>query len=177
MTDFMTSDIHFGHRNILKFCERPYSTLEDMETGLINNWNKVVGVTDTVYILGDVSFAGTEATQNFLMRLNGFKVFVWGNHDRGREKKILSVPGCIEGHDCIRTHFNGKSVILTHYPFESFREDFHFHGHTHGNSVPKYRRMDVGMDAQLFYAPVPVQTLMDKTIERDQQLGLFHEKY
>ena len=177
MTVFVTSDIHYGHRNILKFCRRPFETLNEMEISLINNWNKVVGVTDTVYILGDVSFASTADTQAFLMRLNGFKHFVWGNHDRGRENKILEVPGCVDGTNCLRYNHNGSTIIMTHYPFESFSEDFHFHGHTHGNSVPKYRRMDCGMDAHDFYAPIPLDEMIKRTIDRDTKLGLQETNY
>lgn len=179
MTYFVTSDTHFGHRNIIKFCNRPFADTVDMEICMIDRWNKVVGVTDTVFVLGDFSFASKTKTQEILMRLNGFKVFIWGNHDRGREKSILAVPGVLEGMDALHKNFNGKSVIMTHYPFESFREDFHFHGHTHGVSNPKAGRIDVGVDAnpQYQYAPIPLDSMMMDVVERDHSLNLKRTMY
>lgn len=179
MTYFVTSDTHFGHRNIIQFCKRPFADMADMEWRMIDRWNKVVGVTDTVFVLGDFSFASKTKTQEILMRLNGYKVFIWGNHDRGRESSILAVPGVLQGMDCLRKSFNGKSVIMTHYPFESFREDFHLHGHTHGASQPKAGRIDVGVDAnvQYQYAPIPLDSIMIDVVERDRKLKLERSRY
>lgn len=50
---WFTSDTHFGHKNILRFCKRPWNTVEEMDEGLIQNWNKVVGKDDIVFHLGD----------------------------------------------------------------------------------------------------------------------------
>ena len=56
---FFTSDTHFGHENILKFCNRPFSSIEDHDLALINNWNSVIGNDDTVFHLGDFCFGNT----------------------------------------------------------------------------------------------------------------------
>ena len=54
---WFTSDTHFGHKNILKFCKRPWDTVEEMVEGLIQNWNRVVGKDDLIFHLGDFAFA------------------------------------------------------------------------------------------------------------------------
>ena len=58
MTTFFTSDTHFGHENIIKYCGRPFKDVEKMNERLIKNWNEVVKDTDTIFHLGDFSFRG-----------------------------------------------------------------------------------------------------------------------
>lgn len=53
---FFTSDTHFGHKAIIGFCDRPFSSVEEMTEVLVENWNSVVGPTDTIYHLGDFAF-------------------------------------------------------------------------------------------------------------------------
>lgn len=64
---FFTADLHLYHTNIIKHCNRPFETIEEMNNVLVDNWNKVVGPKDTIYILGD---------------------FVWGTNKRKTEKLI-----------------------------------------------------------------------------------------
>lgn len=78
---YVTSDLHFGHKNIIKFENRPYKDVEEMTEGLINNWNSVVTANDLVYILGDFSFMGKRKTEEVLKRLRGKKILIKGNHD------------------------------------------------------------------------------------------------
>lgn len=78
---FFTSDTHFKHANIIKFCERPFGSIEEMNEALIANWNRVVGKDDFVFHLGDFCFGGSEAWNSILDRLNGKIYLVLGNHD------------------------------------------------------------------------------------------------
>lgn len=172
---FVTSDLHFGHKNIIRYSKRPYTDLDDMESCFIKTWNVLVGATDTVYILGDFAFCPKTKAQEILMRLNGFKRFVWGNHDRGREKAYCEVPG-VTGIDLERINYDGSSIIMTHYPFESFREDYHFHGHTHGQSVAKARRIDVGVDS-IGYRPYTIRQVLDRVNHRDKEMNLVVGRY
>lgn len=80
MTIYFTSDPHYYHANIIKYCNRPYNSVEHMNEELINNWNYVVTSEDTVYCLGDFSFA-PRPVELFSQRLNGHKILVPGNHD------------------------------------------------------------------------------------------------
>ena len=81
---YFTSDTHFGHENIIKWCRRPYSSVEEMNEKLIENWNSVVGPDDIVFHLGDFAFGGSGLWKEVLSRLNGKKYLIIGNHD---EKK------------------------------------------------------------------------------------------
>jgi calcineurin-like phosphoesterase family protein len=77
---FFTSDLHIYHTNVIKYCARPYSSVEEMNEMLVKNWNDVVGPEDTVYCLGDFSMA-FRPVETFSPRLNGKKYLVPGNHD------------------------------------------------------------------------------------------------
>lgn len=77
---YLTSDNHFWHANVIKYCNRPYSSVEEMNEKLIYNWNSVVKPEDTIYCLGDFSFAG-RSVELYSGRLNGSKILIPGNHD------------------------------------------------------------------------------------------------
>lgn len=79
---FFTSDTHFGHKNIIKYSNRPFRDVSHMNEMLIKNWNDVVQPHDTIFHLGDVALGPWEAWDSILTRLNGYKVLVVGNHDR-----------------------------------------------------------------------------------------------
>ena len=68
---FFTSDHHFGHTNIIRFSERPFKTIEEMDDELINRWNEKVSSSDIVYHLGDISLARPERTKEIFDQLNG----------------------------------------------------------------------------------------------------------
>jgi calcineurin-like phosphoesterase family protein len=77
---FFSSDHHFGHTNVIKYCNRPYSNVDDMNQDLVRRWNAVVSPADTVFYLGDFSL-GRNAVEEFTPQLNGRKILVSGNHD------------------------------------------------------------------------------------------------
>lgn len=114
---FFTSDLHFGHQNIIKFCNRPWETTEEMDKALIENWNSVVGENDIVFDLGDFAFASNGRWKEILNQLNGIHYLILGNHD------IMRYPG-----DYIMSLFDGvfeslviqiddRYVYLSHYPY------------------------------------------------------------
>lgn len=83
MADFIISDTHFDHYNIIGFAGRPFDTVEEMNEALIQNWNRRVGKHDTVYHLGDVGFfRGAQRMQDTMSQLNGRKILIKGNHDK-----------------------------------------------------------------------------------------------
>jgi len=77
---YLTADLHFFHANVIKYCDRPYGSVEEMNQALIDNWNSVVTDDDTVYVLGDFSLA-FRPVEIFTQRLNGLKYLIAGNHD------------------------------------------------------------------------------------------------
>lgn len=108
---FFTSDCHFQHKNILRYCDRPWSDLESMNKALIDNWNRTVGKEDTVYVVGDFAFAGIAKIQEILASLNGTKILIRGNHDCRGNAKYLSV-GFAEVHKCLIV----EGYFCSHYP-------------------------------------------------------------
>lgn len=78
---FFIGDMHFMHRNIIKYCNRPFSDIEDMTEKLIKNWNSVVGNNDIVYVVGDFALCGKQKIIEIGNRLNGRKRLILGNHD------------------------------------------------------------------------------------------------
>lgn len=82
MTRFFTSDTHFGHKNIIRYADRPFADYDEMDWRIVDTWNSMVGATDVVYHLGDVALGPSERWDGILNSLNGYKVLVVGNHDR-----------------------------------------------------------------------------------------------
>ena len=78
---FFTSDTHFNHANIIKFCNRPFKDVEQMNEVMIANWNSVIGKDDTVFHLGDFCLGGAAEWTKILDRLNGKIYLIMGNHD------------------------------------------------------------------------------------------------
>ncbi len=84
---FFTADTHFGHANILKLCNRPFNTIEEMNETMICKWNSRVSGNDTVYIVGDMFFRCSDA-ETILKRLKGKKRLIIGNHDSSWVNKV-----------------------------------------------------------------------------------------
>jgi calcineurin-like phosphoesterase family protein len=153
---WVTSDLHFGHANIKKFCPETrgrFLDVEHMRETMIGEWNQLVGQDDTVYILGDVAFLPAAEAVAIMHRLHGRKILIEGNHDR----KLLNDPAfraCFDQvHNYLRLTHNGQLVVMFHYPIAEFdqmhRGAVHLHGHLHGNTsgLEHYRVRDMGFDA------------------------------
>lgn len=80
MTIFFTSDHHFGHANIIKYCNRPFSHTSEMDKEMFHRWNQTVQPDDTVYYLGDFAMQFKNAAW-WVPQLNGQKFLICGNHD------------------------------------------------------------------------------------------------
>ena len=117
---WFTSDLHFGHKNILKFCKRPWDTVEEMDEGLIQNWNRVVGKDDLVFNLGDFAFATNGRWKELINRLNGHIHLILGNHDvvRWPGDKIMELFECVSHQMILK--IDGRTVYLNHYPYLCF---------------------------------------------------------
>lgn len=133
---WITSDLHFAHKNILQFDNRPFVDIKHMEKTLINNWNKVVKENDVIFYIGDLSFGSPGYTRSILDRLNGIKYFIKGNHDKKDNIKLFKEYGTL----LLPIHkieINKQRYILSHYPIESWegmntsQKTIHIHGHCH----------------------------------------------
>lgn len=79
--NFYIADMHFGHKNVIRYDNRPFDSIEEMDKAMITLWNETVGDNDVVYILGDFSWYKEEKTAFILGCLKGHKVLIRGNHD------------------------------------------------------------------------------------------------
>ena len=136
--NYYISDLHLGHYNIIRLCNRPFKTVEEMDETIINNWNAVVKPEDNVYIGGDFCFKSGKNPKEYLEKLNGHKYFIIGNHD----KVVLKDPVCRRYFEEIRDYMevkDGNNIIaIEHYPLVEwngfFRGTLHFYGHIHNNT-------------------------------------------
>lgn len=164
---FFTSDMHVSHKNILKFNPntRPYSSIEEMNESLINNWNSVVGENDIVWNLGDVFFGPKEGVREFLSQLNGSHHLVLGNHDQRFAK--MTKDGQLQltelGENCLsmglfrsiqsyaELRLGKDTICLSHYAMRVWNKSdhgsYHLYGHFHGSMLGEGRSMDVGIDS------------------------------
>ncbi len=111
--NYYISDMHFGHKSILKLCERPFSSVEEMDEAIIENWNKRVKCNDTIYILGDIAWEKSKAPF-YLSRLSGRKILVRGNHDAvWDEGADAYFKGVYSYHEIFA---DGHPLTLCHYP-------------------------------------------------------------
>jgi calcineurin-like phosphoesterase family protein len=150
---WITSDIHFGHKSILKFCKetRPYADVDEMDEAIIKEWNNTVAPNDTIYILGDFSFRNREVTEAILRRLNGYKYLVFGNHD-GQLREAWAGQYFMHRADYMRHQFGDYSVVMFHFCIRRWEKQhygsLHAHGHEHGADIgAEGRCLDVGWDA------------------------------
>lgn len=148
---FFTSDTHFNHKNILQLCNRPFNSIEEHDQKLIENWNSVVGVEDTVFHLGDFCFGNAQKWKEIRNQLNGHIILIIGNHDvKQVSQGIASLFDYVTMQ--MRITINGRTVYLNHYPFLTFAHwntevyhdnvSFALNGHVH------LRKDDTGFDAQ-----------------------------
>ena len=160
MRTWITSDLHFGHTNIMKFCPQSRARYKNdvnfMNEEMVREWNSCVQPEDTVYILGDVAFLPATKAAEYMNRCNGTKILIEGNHDR-KALKDPSFRNCFaEVHKYLDITYNGHKIVMFHYPIAEWdqmhRGALHFHGHLHGgvSGLEKYRARDMGMDATGF---------------------------
>lgn len=86
MKFFAIADMHFGHEAIIRYCNRPYKTVQEMDEDIIKKWNETVSNKDTVLVLGDVCLGSKEYAKSIISRLNGKKILIMGNHDNWSEQ-------------------------------------------------------------------------------------------
>jgi calcineurin-like phosphoesterase family protein len=111
------SDMHFYHKNIIDYCDRPFKSISDMHTAMITNWNKKVHNKDIVYILGDFSFGSYEDTREIMSRLKGRKRLIRGNHDYRFTSKDFVDMGFEDVRDYDFITLGNEKIIMSHYPY------------------------------------------------------------
>jgi calcineurin-like phosphoesterase family protein len=192
---YFTSDTHFGHTNIIRYCNRPFSSVPAMDEAMIERWNARVGDDDVIYHLGDFTLSNRNTAHRVLSRLRGhIKVlgYPW-HHDRGWVP-TTSGPSSYtsaSGHAVeilaplltISPEVDGRRhpIALCHFPLGEWDRKhhgaWHLHGHSHGHHKGAGAMLDVGVDDH-DYAPVALTDLpaimrprMERRLERREWAG------
>ena len=179
---FFTSDTHFTHANIIRFCSRPFKNVEEMDETMIANWNRVVGENDIVFHLGDFCMGGSTKWTNVLNRLNGKIYLIIGNHDMKNLRQ-----SCSDRFEKVAMQMyievDKQKIYLNHCPFlcygGAYRDTWQLFGHVHTNKnntgidAPRLEMLfptqyDVGVDNNNF-TPVSfeqVKAIIQKQVEQ-----------
>lgn len=189
MTTWFSSDLHFGHRNISRYCGRPFPDTDagvaEMDDALVARWNETVAPGDTVWVLGDVAMGLIDRSLANVERLVGELRLVAGNHDRcwsgagtnearARWRQRYHDVGFVTITEEERVRVGDTEVLLSHFPYEgdSHDDDRHpihrpsddggwlLHGHVHSTWRQSGRQINVGVDAW-GGAPVAEDTLAE----------------
>jgi calcineurin-like phosphoesterase family protein len=175
---YFTADSHWGHFNICKYCDRPFKTIEEMDSALILAWNNVVGENDVVYHLGD--FCMGDRYTEYSNQLSGQIRIIPGSHDKQlvrkwnqtikKDEKFQVLPPLVslaisKEIYVVMCHFSLRTWDRSHYG------SFHFYGHSHGRLEEQLGSMDVGVDsaAKILgeYRPFSLEEAIGYIRERD----------
>jgi calcineurin-like phosphoesterase family protein len=171
---WFTSDTHFGHANIIKYSNRPFSGVAEMDAHIIDELNKVVKPGDTLYHLGDWLFGPDKVRRlhAYLDRIACKNIItIFGNHDETIRKDASICDRFDWCGDFLEEHIGGKRFTLVHYALrvwdKSHHGAFHLYGHSHGTlpDDPNSRSFDCGVDTELFghkrFTPYSLEEVID----------------
>ncbi|WP_281884392.1 metallophosphoesterase [Paenibacillus sp. YYML68] len=165
---YVTSDHHFGHQGIIDYESRPFPDVETMNSKLIERWNETVGERDKVYHLGDFSFLNKERTRAILEMLNGYKVLIMGNHDRGRSRSWWLETGFqeVSEHPIVYEGF----FFLSHEPMymNKHMPYVNLHGHIHGQKYESPQYVNVCVE-HWQYKPIRFETIRELVVTSEEQ--------
>ena len=182
---FFTADHHFGHANIIKYCNRPFANVDEMDTELIRRWNEVITPGDTVFHLGDFTLG--EYAEMYMNLLHGELCIlnIPFHHDRRwlERYNMIGQKFLFQTVATVKTYLNdwtcdiqllpaiytlehdGVVLALSHFPLKEWdRKHYgaiHLHGHSHGNLVYDDKAYDVGVDNNDFY-PVSFTAIKER---------------
>lgn len=187
---FFSSDLHFDHQNVIKYCDRPFGTTAHMNRCIIEDHNSVVRPWDRVFLLGDLGWLSGEQTLRHLRQMNGHKTLIKGNHDHHQDLKAW---GGLGGVIADWTHYKelrieGDAICLSHFPMLSWHKmhkgSYHLHGHCHGamqypQPLADMRILDVGIDHiyKLTGSYAPLSWDQIKTLLASRCDGIDHDHH
>lgn len=171
------SDTHFGHANIIKYSNRPYKDVSEMNEMMIQEWNKLVKPQDDVYHNGDFAFLQLDKLKQLLSRLNGKIHLTLGNHDKEitRHRTDLLKHGKFVSIEHYRElKVAGKMIVLFHYGQRVWNRSHHssimLYGHSHGSLPPHGLSVDVGVDCKEItseYRPIHLDEVLKYMSKRE----------
>ena len=152
MQRWVISDTHLFHARIIEYCQRPFSTVEEMNQVIMKNWNQVIARDDIVYVLGDFCFGNKEKLKEIVSQLNGRKILILGNHDKLTKGAYLEA-----GFETVSKcpMIVDADFILSHQPIQGDLGKFYnIHGHRHklpNEAQFSPRHFDIGVDDHNFF--------------------------
>ena len=151
---WFTADLHLGHANIIRYCGRPFATVEAMDQAVLERLNEAVKFNDHLYFLGDFCMGSEARVLAYRRRIHCRKIFaVPGNHDK-QARKLKEEFSWLDNLAELSIH--GHPIVLCHYALRvwnrSNRGSWHLYGHSHGRlpEAPNSLSMDVGVDTHNF---------------------------
>ena len=175
---YFTSDLHLGHKNVIRLCSRPFSSVEEMDAALIENWNRKVRQNDTVYILGDLMFRNEKPPEEYLRQLKGKKHLITGNHDRAWTKKC-DLSRFFESVSNLNFISDGKrQLTLCHFPMMSWPHmprSYMVFGHIHGNTDAEYWPL-IAQNEKMLNAGVDINGFAPVTFEEMEENNRRHKQ-
>ncbi|MBU0791872.1 MAG: phosphoesterase [Gammaproteobacteria bacterium] len=169
---YFLADNHFGHENIIKYCNRPFSSVGEMDSVMIERWNWAVRPKDIVYHLGDFCLGNQETAFKYFKRLNGRIYVVPGGHDKRWIRPNLSYtgPNCVVRvlPPLYTITLNEQIIVLCHYCMrvwpKSHYGSWQLYGHSHGGLPSIGKQMDVGVDTNSCfpYSLERIEEIMEK---------------
>ena len=166
--NWFTADLHFFHANIIRYANRPFKSLSDMDGYLISQWNERVRTDDTIYVIGDFVFGGKTHLQRATGALLGHKFIIRGNHEKGTQRYLDA--GFEAMYEELELELQGKKYLLNHFPYDITDERFQARkpvdkglwllcGHVHDKWQTKGHMINVGVDCWNM-APVSEETII-----------------
>ena len=164
MKTFVIADPHFGHENIIQYCNRPFESVSEMDNAIIDNWNKTVSNDDLIWVLGDFALASRDYTKSIIKSLRGRKRLILGNHDRYSQEWYREAGfEFVSPYPVLIENF----IILSHAPLEFLNKNcpfFNIYGHVHND--PRYLDLTksgacVSVD-RTEYKPIELEELKNK---------------
>lgn len=161
---YFTSDTHFGHTNIIEYCNRPFSNIHIMDQVIFDNINEVVGYEDTLYILGDFCFKGKKPLE-YRLRINCPNVhLILGNHEKRTDfypdDRTVDMNGFVSIQEVKEIIYCNQRIYLSHYPHRSWpashKGSYMLYGHVHSkldheDRISNRKTLDVGVDNTVNY--------------------------
>lgn len=143
---FFTADEHYGHYNIIKYCNRPFNSVEEMDYTIIDNHNKVVNQQDITIHAGDFTLKQKDIANNYIKKLNGSHIFLGGSHDRWLSRNVNTIwEKEIDNQYVIVCHYAMRTWARSHY------NSWQLYGHSHGRLMPIGKQWDIGVDNNNFF--------------------------
>ena len=151
---FFTADEHYGHKNIIRYCKRPFTSVDEMDAVLIQRHNEVVQESDTIIHAGDFTLAKKSRMEEYRKQLIGKHIFLMGSHDKWTPPPYIFIW---------EKNIANRLIVVCHYAMrtwpKSHYDSWQLYGHSHGTLEPRGKQWDIGVDNNDYY-PVSFDQLV-----------------